>query len=223
MPASTGPTTRARLNWIEFSATALGRSSRSTSVGTSAWYAGPPKDCARPTTKERVRMIQTWIASGQDQSRQQERARHLHELRTQQDAPSIEPVGQDAAEEREQQKRRIAEKRVESQQKRRPRDREDQPVLRDLLHPGADAGREGTGPHQAKVAVRKRLERALQSVSCFDQATRPNAGAVRYIRREIRRARAGRRAARTSARNQADSETGGARRPDASGRRRDFS
>ena len=35
--ARTGPMTRARLNWIEFSATAFGRSSRSTSVGTSAW------------------------------------------------------------------------------------------------------------------------------------------------------------------------------------------
>ena len=58
-PASTGPITRARLNWIEFSATAFGRSSLSTSVGTSAWYAGPPNDIATPTTSERTRMIQT--------------------------------------------------------------------------------------------------------------------------------------------------------------------
>ena len=35
-PARTGPMTRARLNWIEFRATAFGTSSLSTSVGTSA-------------------------------------------------------------------------------------------------------------------------------------------------------------------------------------------
>ena len=34
-PASSGPNTRARLNWIEFSAIAFGRSFFSTSVGTS--------------------------------------------------------------------------------------------------------------------------------------------------------------------------------------------
>ena len=36
-PASAGPTMTATLNWIEFSAMALGMSSRSTRVGINAW------------------------------------------------------------------------------------------------------------------------------------------------------------------------------------------
>src|ERR1035437_2087963 len=52
-PPSTGPMIRARLNWIEFSAMALGRSSFGTSDGISAEYAGPPKLCAMPTVNDR--------------------------------------------------------------------------------------------------------------------------------------------------------------------------
>ena len=37
MPATMGPITRARLNWMELSATALGRWSLPTSVGISDW------------------------------------------------------------------------------------------------------------------------------------------------------------------------------------------
>ena len=59
IPPSTGPITRARLNWMEFSAMALGKSSFSTNIGTRAEYAGPPNDCAVPTINERVRMCQT--------------------------------------------------------------------------------------------------------------------------------------------------------------------
>ena len=40
---SPGPTTRARLNWMELSAIAFGISSRGTSVGKSAWKAGRPE------------------------------------------------------------------------------------------------------------------------------------------------------------------------------------
>src|SRR5947209_6191593 len=51
-PASAGPTVTAMLNWIEFRAMALGISSRSTNVGISAWYAGPPNACASPATND---------------------------------------------------------------------------------------------------------------------------------------------------------------------------
>ena len=57
---SSGPRTRARLNWIELSATAFGRSFLSTSWGSSVWYAGPPNDCARPVTNDSARMCQIW-------------------------------------------------------------------------------------------------------------------------------------------------------------------
>src|SRR5271156_1585471 len=59
-PPMVGPRMRARLNWIEFMAIALARSSGPTRVGSSAEYAGPPKDWPIPTMKERARMCQTW-------------------------------------------------------------------------------------------------------------------------------------------------------------------
>jgi hypothetical protein len=46
---------------MELSAMAFCRSSFSTSMGTSAEYAGPPKACAQPTTKDTVRMCGTLI------------------------------------------------------------------------------------------------------------------------------------------------------------------
>src|SRR5271156_5044626 len=59
-PPMVGPRMRARLNWIEFMAMALARSSGPTRVGSSAEYAGPPKDWPTPTMNERVRMCQIW-------------------------------------------------------------------------------------------------------------------------------------------------------------------
>src|SRR5579862_7281356 len=59
IPASEGPMVTARLNWIEFSAIALGISSRSTNVGISAEYAGPPNACAKPFTHDKLRICQT--------------------------------------------------------------------------------------------------------------------------------------------------------------------
>src|SRR5579864_3157831 len=60
-PASSGPTTRARLNWIELSAIALGRSFFSTNVGTKAWDAGPPKAWAEPVINDSTIIGQTWF------------------------------------------------------------------------------------------------------------------------------------------------------------------
>src|SRR6202451_611832 len=60
-PASAGPIVIAILNWIEFSAIALGISSLSTREGISAEYAGPPKACANPETNDRQSICQTCI------------------------------------------------------------------------------------------------------------------------------------------------------------------
>ncbi len=57
-PASRGPMMRARLNWMEFSAMALGISSRRTSIGRSDWYAGLPKACAVPVMHDSARISQ---------------------------------------------------------------------------------------------------------------------------------------------------------------------
>ena len=59
IPASAGPTVTAVLNWMEFSAMAFGMSSRSTSEGMSAEYAGPPNACATPEMNESVMICHT--------------------------------------------------------------------------------------------------------------------------------------------------------------------
>src|ERR1041385_6560435 len=58
-PARSGPTTRARLNWMELRAMAFGRSFFSTSVGTKAWDAGPPKAWAEPVINDNTIIGQT--------------------------------------------------------------------------------------------------------------------------------------------------------------------
>src|SRR5215467_13107035 len=62
IPPNAGPTVTARLNWIEFKAIAFGISSRSTRVGMSDRYAGPPKACANPERNDRHRMGQTRLS-----------------------------------------------------------------------------------------------------------------------------------------------------------------
>src|ERR1700722_29805 len=59
MPPRAGPMTRPTLNWMEFSAMALGRFSLGTREGMSAEYAGPPKLWAEPTMNDKTRMCQT--------------------------------------------------------------------------------------------------------------------------------------------------------------------
>src|SRR5215469_3335715 len=61
IPPNAGPIVTARLNWIEFRAMAFGISSRSTSVGMSDRYAGPPKAWANPETNDKHRIGQTWL------------------------------------------------------------------------------------------------------------------------------------------------------------------
>ena len=59
MPPDVGPSTRDRLNCVELSAIAFGRSRRGTSVGSIDWYAGPPKACPQPEMKDSAKMYQT--------------------------------------------------------------------------------------------------------------------------------------------------------------------
>ena len=60
-PASSGPITRARLNWIELNAIAFGTSSLLTSDGISDWCAGPPNAWARPVITDSVSTCQIWM------------------------------------------------------------------------------------------------------------------------------------------------------------------
>ena len=62
------------------------------------------------------------------------------------------PIGDDPANDGEEQDRELAEKVVEAEEERRSREREHEPALSDLLHPGPDRGREGAEPEDAEIA-----------------------------------------------------------------------
>ena len=141
---------------------ALGRSSFSTSVGTSAEYAGPPKDCAQPTTNDSARMCQTFTTFNANSSVSRKAQRHLHVLRPEQHAAAVDAVGDDAADQREQYDGDLAQETVEAQQKRRAGDGKHQPALRHDLHPGADRRSAGAEPQQAELAVMESLEDPAQ-------------------------------------------------------------
>ncbi len=76
-------------------------------------------------------------------------------LRDQHHVPAIAAIGDDAADQREQQDRHFAGEAVEAEVERRRRTahRDDQPRLRDLLHPRADARSQRAEPQQPEIAV----------------------------------------------------------------------
>src|SRR4030095_8680769 len=60
--------------------------------------------------------------------------------------------------------RGVPEKGVEPEQERRAGQRQDEPVLCDLLHPGADTRCEGACPHEPEIAVGALLERLAKTL-----------------------------------------------------------
>ena len=96
----------------------------------------------------------------EDERGQRERRRHLDELRAEQHVAAIVAIGDDAADQREQQDRQLAEEVVEAEIERRVGQLEDEPRLGDLLHPVADGRGEGAEPQHAEIAVVKGGERA---------------------------------------------------------------
>ena len=73
------------------------------------------------------------------QARQQESAGHLHDLRSDQQLAPVCPISHDPADQGEQENGNLAEKRIKPKQKRGVGHLQNQPILGDRLHPGADA------------------------------------------------------------------------------------
>ncbi len=120
---------------------------------------GRPAERLRDAGDERERQDQPDAdGAGEDERRQREGRRHLHALRHEQQMAAVAAIGDDAADEREEQDRDLADERIEAEEKGRggAGERDDEPGLRDLLHPGADAGDERAEPEQAKVAIGQR-------------------------------------------------------------------
>ena len=91
---------------------------------------------------------------------EEEGAGHLDILRAEQDVAAIDAVGDDAADQREQQNGDLAEEAIETEKEGRAGEGEDQPALSDDLHPGADGGGAGANPEEAKIAVMESLKDA---------------------------------------------------------------
>ena len=157
-PASSGPKTRARLNWIELSAIAFGqilllherRNERL--VRRAAEGLAEPRDEREQQDRGDVHLAEV------HQRRQRERRCHLYELRSDQHAAAVVAIGDDAADEREQEDRELPEEVVEAQVERGIGQLEDEPRLGHLLHPVPDRRGESPEPQDAEIAVVERGE-----------------------------------------------------------------
>jgi hypothetical protein len=98
---------------------------------------------------------------GQDAERQ--RLEHHHDLGAQQEFALREAVGDDAAEQPQQQHRQGLEHRDGSERQRRVGQAQDQPGLGDRLHPGAGVGDDLPRPEETKIAVMERAKRSSHS------------------------------------------------------------
>ncbi len=111
-----------------------------------------------------------------------ERARreHLDVLRRQQRLAPVVAIGEHAADEREQDDRELLQERVEAEVERGIGQREDQPVLRDDLHPRADRRAAGADPLDAEVSIGE--SRQHPAHAAFKRRRRPGVGLDRFDR-----------------------------------------
>ena len=95
-------------------------------------------------------------------------------MRSEEDFTAVDAVGDDAADEGEEEERESAEEGVEAEEEGGIGEFEDELGLRQDLHPGPDAGGAGTNPHEAEVAILKRFEDAADhDVRLFLRRTSP--------------------------------------------------
>ena len=92
-----------------------------------------------------------------------EGAGRLHELRADEQPAPVVPIRDHAADQRQQQDRQLADEGVEAEPERRSADRQDQPVLRDLLHPRPRRGQHVAAPEQPEVAGGERRGEAREA------------------------------------------------------------
>ncbi len=117
-PASSGPKTRARLNWIELSAMAFGRSFLCDERRDHGLVGRSAERLRQPGGERQREDVADVDAALIDERRQRERGGHLDELRADEQPPAIVAIGDDAAEQREEQDRQLPEEVVEPEVER---------------------------------------------------------------------------------------------------------
>ena len=88
-----------------------------------------------------------------DQEGERKGASHLDILRHQKGAAAVEAVREDSTNEREQHDWELLHESIEAEKKCGAGQRENEPALGDVLHPGANGGSTRTEPKNAKIAV----------------------------------------------------------------------
>ncbi len=133
----------------------------------------------------RVAVVRREVPAGVE-DRQRASLQHQHELRDDEQLALVDPVGERAAGQREEEHRDAADEVDEAEVELGAAQRVDDDRERVVLHPRAGVGDERAGPEQAEVAGAERLEGAAAAVP-------PSAGAPprspRASRRSPRRAR----------------------------------
>ena len=162
-PASAGPTTRAELNAMEFSAIALASRWRGTRSEASDWRIGMSTALTRPSQSAMTMTIGIWTTPDAVRTEEDERLSGRGDLRDHQGSTLVDPIGKDAAERREQHRRAELEDGDDAQLDRRAAQGEDQPGEAHLLHPGAHQAHDLAAPVEPIVAHAERLEASPQA------------------------------------------------------------
>ena len=115
---------------------------------------------------------------GHQQRDDRDRAQQLDRLEQRDHASSIEAIGQRAAEQRQQPGRRGRREGIEPDEKRRCAEREQEPRLRDLLGPRADARQQTGEPEGPKTARSEQLERSAKGPGTRCDVRLPNRGSA---------------------------------------------
>ena len=105
-PAMAGPITRLRFTCVELSEMAPGRSVRPTRLGSTALHAGRLRALPMPMANTQANRAQRDGSSPDpDDGRQDQREDRLLELEDDQEQPAVEQVGEEPAEQPEEQQR----------------------------------------------------------------------------------------------------------------------
>ena len=187
-PAVAGPTMRARLNDAELRATALGSMAFGTISLTNAWRAGV-SNAAAGAEQERQHVHVPGLHPAEHGEHTEHCCRAPHgELGHHQHAALREAVGDHAGDGGEQQDRQELQTGRDAERPGAAGQREDEPVLGDALHPGADVRHQRAGGEQAVVAIAEGGEGAVvadavdqptsRSAAAHDWASRSSSGAA---------------------------------------------
>ena len=153
--ASVGPRTRLPLMAAEFRLIAPGRSARSTSNGMLAWKAGALSALAMPVRATAPYSAHSGLLRG-DERGERDGDDHLDDLHDDQEAHPVEAVGEQSADQREQQHRPELDEDQQPDEGGRFGAVVDVRGEREVLHPRADERQRHADEHDAEVAVRER-------------------------------------------------------------------